>query len=140
MRETLSHLLRYLGVGDAPDAAHDKTPSEEQIVLFLPLGPDQRLRVGTLRKDASEFVFAYAPEFQARTDIPTLPDFPDRERVYRAPELWPFFLARLPPTNRPDVREIIEQRGIEPENTLEVLGELGKKAISSPYELELLAH
>lgn len=140
MKETLSHVLRYLGVIDPPEAAHDKTPADEQIVLFLPLGPDERLRVGTLHKEGDEFVFAYSPEFQSRTDVPTLPDFPDRGRVYRAPELWPFFLARLPPTNRPDVRDVIEQRGIEAHNTLEVLGELGKKAISSPYELELLAH
>lgn len=140
MRRTLSDLLRYLGVGGSPDAAHDRTPGAEEVLLLLPLANGERLRVGSLRKDGDEFVFSYSQVFAARNDIPSLPDFPDRTRTYRSSELWPFFLARLPPTNRPDVREVIESRGIEPANTLEVLGQLGKRAISSPYELELLAH
>lgn len=65
-----------------------------------------------------------------------LPDFPKTDVVYRSPDLWPFFLARLPPVDRPDVQAEIARRNLESDDTLKLLGSLGRTAISSPYELE----
>lgn len=137
MKGLVEKLLRSLGLASAPDAAHDHTAADEQVVMFLPVKGQERVRVGVLRKDGDEYVFQYAPDFVQRTSLPPLPDFPERTKEYRSPSLWPFFLARLPPVGREDVRRAIQAQGIEPDSTLELLGRLGKKAISSPYELEL---
>jgi len=124
-----------VGLRASPQADADRSPLG-QIGLYLSTGSD-RTEVGRLWKEGDEFVFEYSTEFQARTDLPTVPDFPDRDRAYRSPDLWPFFLARLPPSNRPDVEQAIREKGIGPQNTLELLAFLGRRAISSPYELEL---
>ena len=134
MKTPLADILRFLGVRSTP-AATDQSQHEE-IRLYLMVPDRGRLLVGSLRRDRDEFVFEYAPEF-VQSDLPTLPDFPSTTRAYRSSELWPFFLVRLPPADRADVQREISDQGIEPANTFALLGRLGRRTISSPYELEL---
>ena len=130
---SLSAILRILGLskglGSRP-ASH-----QDDLKLSLPLEDGVRVLVGTLRRDDEDFVFEYAKEF-AKSGLPLLPDFPKTDVVYRSPDLWPFFLARLPPVDRPDVQAEIARRNLETDDTLKLLGSLGRTAISSPYELE----
>lgn len=133
---TLADLLRAIGLKTSPLPV--APPKHEEIRIYLALG-DVRVDVGRLRRDGSDFVFIYSNEFIGRKDLPPIPDLPEKHRTYRSPVLWPFFLARLPPTDRPDVQKQLEEKGIEAGDTLEVLGQLGKKAISSPYDLELIS-
>jgi HipA-like protein len=138
VRAPLSTLLQFLGVKPSPQARDDKGIDEEiRLYLTLPTASDRRILVGRLRKEKDEYVFAYSDDFKARPGLPSLPDFPNRNKTYRSPDLWPFFLVRLPPKDRHDVQEYLREAGIPPENTLEVLGALSRRAISSPYELEL---
>jgi hypothetical protein len=134
MKRHLAEILRRLGIrSNETPAASD---SHERVLLYLP-ARGERVFVGELKREGDEFVFAYAPGFVRRLDLPPLPDFPQKDKTYRSARLWPFFLTRLPPAGRPDVRDVLSQRGIPASDTLQVLGELGRKAISSPYELEL---
>jgi len=135
MRAQFSEVLRLLGLRPSPTAHDDKTIDEEVRLYLRSAG--EGIFVGRLRKEGDEFVFEYSKEFASREDLPSLPDFPHRNRPYRSADLWPFFLVRLPPSDRPDVQRVIRDKGIEPQNTLELLGKLGRRAISSPYELEL---
>lgn len=137
MKAPFADLLRRMGVNPGPRAADDKSQAEEEVRLFLDL-PDKRLFVGRLWKQREVFLFQYSDEFLSRTDLPLLPDFPRRDKgFYRSERLWPFFLVRLPPLGRADVQRAVKEEGIEPANTLEMLARLGRRAISSPYELEL---
>jgi len=107
------------------------------VALFLAVGT-QRVHVGTLRREGDEFVFRYTPEFRLRAELPPIPDFPDKEREYRMADLWPFFEQRIPPVERPDVEEVLRRRKMSPDSDrLLLLSELGRRALSSPYELEL---
>ena len=106
-----------------------------ELRLTLPLENGIRLLVGALRRDHEDFVFEYAKAF-TKSQMPLLPGFPDPDVVYRSPRLWPFFLVRLPPIGRPDVQAQIARRNVESDDTIKLLGSLGRKTISSPYELE----
>ena len=136
MKAGLAEILRALGFKDQP--APPASPKDEEVRVYLEID-SARIYVGRLKRDREGFEFAYSPEFLARPDLPPIPDLPDKTRVYKSNVLWPFFLARLPPTDRPDVREQLRAAGIAPEDTLEVLGKLGRRTISSPYDLELVA-
>jgi HipA-like protein len=134
MKARLDEVLRALGLrGRSVDPS---VGTDEELRVYLAVESDH-IYVGRLRREKDEFEFSYSSEFQAREDLPSITDFPDKTRNYRSPVLWPFFMARLPPSDRPDVRRQLEAAGIEPGNTLEVLGKLGRRAISSPYDLEL---
>jgi len=130
----LSALLKILGLSRHSVGPQHAPGDSESLNLFLPLDRDERILVGTLRREAEDFVFEYSTEF-AKSGLPTLPDFPRTGDVYRSPDLWPFFLVRLPPLDRPDVRAEIERMKLDSEDTLKILGRLGRAAITSPYEL-----
>jgi HipA-like protein len=136
MKAGLAEILRALGFRDQP--ALPASPKDEEVRVYLEIDSG-RIYVGRLRRDREGFEFSYSPEFLARPDLPPIPDLPDKARVYKSSALWPFFLARLPPTDRPDVREQLQAAGIAADDVLEVLGKLGRRTISSPYDLELVA-
>ena len=133
MRAHILAAFRHL-FGQPALASHDK--SSDELVLYLS-HEGGRVRIGRLAKDGDVYVFRYDEEFLRRKDVPTLPDFPVPTKVYRSSDLWPFFMARLPAQQRPDVQAVMEKEGISPDNAIEVLGRLGRKSVSSPYELEL---
>jgi hypothetical protein len=133
----LGHILRALGVRSAQAVGDDKGATH-QLKLYLQRPGHGRVLVGSLWKRGDRFVFEYADDF-AHANLPPLPDFPVTDRQYESPDLWPFFLVRLPPADRPDVQRVIKDRGLEPDDTLGILGKLGRKAVSFPYELEFAA-
>ena len=108
--------------------------SDERLPLSLPLDGEARVLVGTLGRDEGGFVFEYTKEF-LESGLPLLPDFPRPDGAYRARKLWPFFAVRLPPVDRPDVQAELERRKIDGDDTIQILGSLGRKVISSPYQL-----
>jgi HipA-like protein len=131
-------ILRSWGLGgpseDQEDHAKKRAPRE--LRLHLPTD-DERVWVGSLSQERGQYVFRYSPDFKERSDLPALLAFPDKRKVYRAERLWPFFQARLPSTTRPDVERLMRERDIDPANTFLLLGELGKRTITTPYEFEL---
>ena len=131
--ESIAKVLESWGLPRRP--APTKGACRE-LDLFMPID-SERIFVGMLLQDGNQYVFRYSQEFQARQDLPPISAFPDKFREYRSARLWPFFEVRVPPTDRPDVRQVVDERGIDSDDVFRLLGELGRRAISSPYEFEL---
>jgi HipA-like protein len=94
------------------------------------------LWVGTLTREGADYVFRYTDAFRDRTELPPIANFPDKERwEYRSTTLFPFFAARLPSIERPEVAQIISEHGLDPADVMQLLANLGRKTITSPYEL-----
>ena len=70
-------------------------------------------------------------------DVPPISAFPELEEEYRARELWPFFAVRMPPLDRPDIQNLLRERGLKKDDALGVLGSLAQKPISTPFEFEM---
>ncbi|MDA4132078.1 MAG: HipA N-terminal domain-containing protein [Thaumarchaeota archaeon] len=93
--------------------------------------------LGTLTKEGEEFVFRYDRAFARSKDAKPISSFPDLTEEYRASRLWPFFAVRLPPLDRKDVQELVEQRQIPKTDVFRLLAELSSKAVTSPYRFSL---
>ena len=128
------HLFRVLGAFTSKEPMRSSKTSD--LLLSLPL--EKPIIVGRLQREDDGYVFRYSKEF-AESHLPLLPDFPRVDDTYRSPELWPFFAVRLPPVDRPDVKAQIEKLQIDKDDTLKLLGSLGQRVISSPYELTPIA-
>jgi HipA-like protein len=107
------------------------------------LGPSG-VRIGTLwqectpwRTECAMFFFQYDLAYAESPNAEPISAFPHLDGIYRSVNLWPFFAARIPPLQRPDVKKLLQQRGIQPDQTLEVLGAVAQKAPTNPYELRL---
>lgn len=104
-----------------------KTSSEKCLEIYrgVPDG-DERSLVGRLSQEKSEekseFVFRYDPDYHQEP----ISDFPSLDKEYRAKDLWPFFSARIPPTDREDIREAIEALNIQSDQPLEILGKVAR--------------
>lgn len=97
----------------------------------------ERRSVGILTTDGDEWTFAYDPAYIQDPDAPAISAFPDKTVSYRSKDLWPFFGVRLPSTERQDIREVMERRGLRESDKLQLLGALSRKAVTSPWEFEL---
>ncbi|MCA9528029.1 MAG: HipA N-terminal domain-containing protein [Myxococcales bacterium] len=92
------------------------------------------LEVGELTQEGTDFLFRYVPSFVASGARP-IRTFPSFNAEYRSDVLWPFFAVRLPSLKRPEIREIIEREGIDPDDVITLLCRLGKRTASNPFEL-----
>jgi len=133
-RRFMAELAEMAGYSHARPAGD---PPARKLRLYLPL-EGERVWVGTLATERGEYVFRYSDEFRRRDELPPLPAFPDRDKEYRDTDLFPFFLARLPPIGRPDVERFVAEHHIDPADTLGLLSVLGRKTITSPYEFDTL--
>jgi HipA-like protein len=136
LRSAVQAVLRSWGFVSAP-APHDDLQRKIDVLLSLPDG--RRLVVGTLSYVNDEYVFQYSDSFKAQSAIPPITAFPNPHEEYRSPELWPFFEVRLPPVDRADVQRFIAEHRIDPNDHVRMLAELGRRSLTSPYDLELRA-
>jgi hypothetical protein len=89
----------------------------------------------TQRKLGGEFVFKYLPSFKELRLSP-IPGFPEFEKEYVSSELWPYFLERIPDKRRPEIKALIEQRGLQNASELRLLAELGSMSITDPFTIQ----
>lgn len=123
-------LLLNLGLDWFPGI---KKPAKAQDAVFhLKLG---KLPVGTLRLENEEWVFAYAPEFRAQTDIKPIVGFPALEREYRSEELWPFFALRIPSIQQPVVQQFMQEQSDV--DQVKLLERFGQRSVANPFLLNL---
>jgi HipA-like protein len=127
-------LATFDGVEAARPAQHD---SGRELRVYIDTDKG-RLHVATMTEEDGEFVFRYSKEFRERTDISPIPGFPDVGDEYRSEVLWPFFQIRIPPINREDVQRVVEKHGIAHDDLFRLLGTLGHRTITTPYDLELV--
>ena len=132
----LQAVLRSWGLASAP-APRDDLDRKIDVLLSLPNG--KRLLVGTLSYADNEYVFQYSEAFKHQSDVPPIAAFANLGEEYRSPVLWPFFTVRLPPTHRADVQKLTAGRNIDTADQVRMLAELGRRSLTSPYDLELRA-
>lgn len=78
-------------------------------------------------------MFRYHPEYSGYP----ISSFPNLDQEYRSKHIWPFFAVRIPPLNRPDVREVLDRRAIKDDQIFEILGAVGRLSVANPYEFRL---
>ena len=96
--------------------------------------PDGRYLVGRLSREQDEFVFRYDSGYGEEP----ISAFPQIDREYRSPHLWPFFAVRIPPIDREDMRKEILARSLEEDQIIEILGSVAKVSVANPYEFKLV--
>jgi HipA-like protein len=133
LREKLSDFLHSWGLSKEP--VHETVTTKVGVDVVLNLTSEEPLLVGTLFSEQGEYVFRYSEVFKHRLEVPAISAFPDRNAVYRSRELWPFFQVRIPPIDRPDVRQILEQKKLDRSDLMSLLPALGGRAVTSPYDL-----
>lgn len=111
--------------------------SRAKVLVYWQVEGTKRL-VGSLTQEQGEYVFRYDAAFRD-SDLPGIAAFPDKAREYRERELWPFFDVRLPPLKRVDVQSVVAARNLEGADTLQLLGALASRSITTPYELRYSA-
>lgn len=100
--------------------------------LRVLLGGDD---VGVVSREDGRFVFRYSEDF-VRSGLPPVPGFPRvTSDPYESANLWPFFLVRIPPTNRPDVARVLREHRVNEDDVFDVLRVLGRRAVASAYEM-----
>ena len=90
--------------------------------------------VGYLKCENDEFIFQYDQDFNDALMFA----FPDKVKKYKSTYLWPFFAIRIPPLDRPDIKKIMTEKSLDENQTLQLLGTLGRTSISNSYELEFV--
>jgi HipA-like protein len=131
--ESLGDILASWGL--TPRAASSRA-QQARVQVWGPVHDAERVFIGELTNDVGEYVFRYDAAYAARPDYPALAAFPDKLREYRSPALWPFFDVRLPPLDRADIQRLIQERKIDQGDTLRLLAELGRRTVTTPYELQ----
>jgi HipA-like protein len=94
-----------------------------------------KITVGHLALKNGVWEFRYSTEFLKQSDIRTLIDFPDQNRIYRSKNLWPFFAHRIPSLAQPQVQEVIKEEGLDVHDQALLLARFGRRAISDPFAL-----
>jgi len=104
---------------------------QAEFLLFL-----SNLLVGKLSVIEGRWQFKYSDEFNLKTELRPLVEFPDLDRVYENDELWQFFASRIPSTEQPDVETVLESENIAEDDLIALLKRFGKRTITNPFELK----
>jgi len=108
-------------------------PKDEEAKFLLKVDD---IRVAVLSCKAGEWYFKYTEDFKSYSDeYNYIVGFPDLNRIYQSPILWPFFQVRIPGLKQPAVQEILKKENIDQENEVALLKRFGAKTITNPYEL-----
>ena len=94
------------------------------------------LPIGILELREGVWRFKYTELFKRQKEVSPIVGFPDVNKEYESKKLWPFFISRIPSTNRPAVKEVIDKEHIDEKDLAALLKRFGKKTISNPFELE----
>jgi HipA-like protein len=125
-------MLKLLNIGIEWLTGIKKPAKGHDVVFHLKL---DKLPVGNLRLENDQWVFAYAPEFRAQTEIKPIVGFPAPEREYRSAELWPFFALRIPSLQQPVVQQFVqEQKEVD---QVKLLEHFGQRSVANPFLLSM---
>lgn len=90
--------------------------------------------IGTLTYSKGLWAYKYSDEFKNHTLRPII-DFPDKYKVYKSPQLWPFFATRIPVINQPYHHKKIEKANAQIDDSVALLRIFGRNTITNPYRL-----
>jgi HipA-like protein len=108
------------------------TPMDDHAHFNLMVG---NMLVGELTLDRGVWSFRYSKHFKHQQEYATLPDFPEKERVYTSDELWPFFVSRIPGLGQPAVQKQLGRKDMEEKNLVKLLRSFGQRSATNPYRL-----
>lgn len=91
--------------------------------------------VAELRHERERYVFRYLDAFREKGLAP-LPGLPEGEPRISF-DLPRFFAERIPDCQRPEIRELIRQKGLSDDDKLALLAELSRRSVTDPFELVL---
>ena len=121
---------------------HELIETPQSIVAHFELRY-KKLLIGTLSLNNGTWIYEYSQDFKnqfSKNDsIKPLINFSDVTKRYESQELWPFFTARIPGLNQPQIQEVIKKEHIDSTNPVQLLKRFGKESISSPFLLEATA-
>ncbi|MFY8186343.1 MAG: HipA N-terminal domain-containing protein [Flavobacterium sp.] len=92
--------------------------------------------IGKLKFVDDEWSFYYSDWFKNQNEFRHLLEFPNKEKVYKTKELWPFFSNRIPSIKQPKMQVYLEKNANKV-NTVDLLEKFGTYSVNNPYKLEL---
>ena len=95
----------------------------------------EKIIIGTLTFNDGKWIFKYSDEFKKNNVFSPIIDFPDKDKVYTSPELWPFFASRIPSLNQPYHDKKIKQANADKNDSVALLRLFGKNTITNPFRL-----
>ncbi|MCK5685250.1 HipA N-terminal domain-containing protein [bacterium] len=102
--------------------------SSNNLLLFY-----KDLKMGTLSFKNGNWIFFYSEDFINQNKILPIVEFPDKNKEYIAPYLWPFFASRIPAINQPFHLKKIDKANIDSRDPFQMLLLFGKRTINNPY-------
>jgi HipA-like protein len=132
-RESLWNRMKRWRFG-AIDAAPEvvKAPAIPKAVFHVLYG---NIEVGTLELVEGLWKFRYSDEFQKGNKLRAITEFPDFDREYVSPELWPFFAMRIPSLKQAEIKAIVEKEHIDEHDEATLLRRFGRRTVANPFEL-----
>lgn len=132
-------LQRFRSVASGSEGNSIDQSSDAVFVLIL-----GKLPILILSRNTDGWKMFYTDEFKNQCKIAPLVAFPEINKVYHSPELWPFFSVRIPSIARPEVKRTVQQEQLNYNDVAAMLQRFGRKSIGDPFELkpesELLPH
>lgn len=96
----------------------------------------KKIQVGILILKNGIWEFQYSDEFKKQDQILALVNFPDKYKIYKSDDLFPFFVLRIPGEGQLKAKGIdITKKAYS--NPVNLLNWYGKKNIANPYILEM---
>lgn len=89
------------------------------------------LLIGTLSYIDNYWKFEYSEDFKLQHKISPLVNFPQKDKIYQAEALWPFFAARIPS----NAQLVISDKERETD-LVKMLKNYGNRTITNPFELQ----
>jgi HipA-like protein len=95
----------------------------------------EKILIGILTYEDGYWIFKYSDEFKKNEILAPIIDFPDKDKVYTSPELWPFFASRIPSLNQPFHDKKIKKANADKNDSVALLRLFGKNTITNPFRL-----
>lgn len=90
--------------------------------------------IGYLKNVDDIWTFEYSDWFKDQDVILPLLEFPKKDKVYKATQLWPFFSSRIP--SKINLKLNNNSKNTSTLNIVELLEIFGKRTVNNPFVLE----
>lgn len=90
--------------------------------------------IGYLKNVDNIWTFEYSDWFKQQDVILPLLEFPKKDKIYKAAQLWPFFSSRIP--SKINLKLNKNSKNASTSNIVELLEIFGKRTVNNPFVLE----